>query len=126
MFFGATLAGLALVLGLAARARFAWPQWPVADPDTWGYLYPALGKLEGAGFVHTYGRNFLYPGFVYGLLRCGGTFRAIPVAQHLLGLACCGFRGGNGGRGSEKHGCPRGRTRCWGWAWWRFSCARPA
>ena len=87
VFFWATLAGLALVLGLAARTRFAWPPWPVADPDTWGYLAPGLGKLEGKGFVHTYGRNFLYPGFVYGLLRFGGTFRAIPVAQHGLGLA---------------------------------------
>ena len=86
-FLWATLAGLALVLGLAARARFAWPQWPVADPDTWGYLFPALGKLEGKGFVHTYGRNFLYPGFVYEALRFGGTFRAVPVMQHLLGLA---------------------------------------
>ena len=80
-------AGLLLVLGLAARARFAWIPWPVADSDTWGYLFPALGKLKGEGFIHTYGRNFVYPGSVYLLLRFGGTFRAIPLAQHLLGLA---------------------------------------
>lgn len=82
-----TVAGLGLVLGLAAWSRFSWPQWPVSDPDTWGYLHPALAKLAGEGFQHTYGRNFVYPGWLYLLLRTGGDFRAIPVAQHLLGLA---------------------------------------
>lgn len=90
-FFWGCLLGLALVLGLAARARFSWPQWPLSDPDTWGYLHPGLAKLRGEGFVHTYARNFLYPGWVYLLLRTFGTFRAIPVAQHLLGLATGGL-----------------------------------
>ena len=87
VFFGLSTAALLLVLGWAACVRFAWPQWPLSDSDTWGYLNPALSKLTGQGFVHTYGRNFVYPGWVYLLLRCTGTFQAIPVAQHLLGLA---------------------------------------
>ena len=52
----------------------------------WGYLSPALRKLIGAEFGHTEGRNFLYPGFLFLLLRVFGDFRAITVAQHILGL----------------------------------------
>lgn len=70
----------------AAWQRFALPLDPIADPDVWGYLSPALRKLIGAEFGHTDGRNFLYPGFVFLLLRVFGDFRAITVAQHILGL----------------------------------------
>src|SRR5438552_18823439 len=78
---------------------FAWAVWhsfklpldPIADPDTWGYLSPALRKLTGAEFGHSQGRNFLYPGFLYLVLRCFGDFRAIGVVQHLLGLAAGGL-----------------------------------
>jgi hypothetical protein len=79
--------------GAAVVAIFAWAAWrrfsvplePIADPDTWGYLLPALGRLAGPGFTHA-GRNFVYPGFLYLLLRLAGDFRAIVVAQHVLGL----------------------------------------
>jgi hypothetical protein len=70
----------------AAWQRFSLPLDPITDPDMWGYLSPALRKLVGAAFGHTEGRNFLYPGFVFLLLRVFGDFRAITVAQHLLGL----------------------------------------
>lgn len=80
------LALAAIVLG-AARLRWAWPAVPLADADTWGYLNPALSELTGGHFRHTYARNFVYPGWVWVLLRAGGDFRWISLAQHLLGLA---------------------------------------
>jgi hypothetical protein len=82
-----------LAYGTAVVALFAWAAWlrfslpldPIADPDTWGYLSPALNKLLGSGFVHE-GRNFVYPAFLFFLLRVFGDFRAIAITQHLLGL----------------------------------------
>ncbi len=58
----------------------------MSDADTWGYLNPGLSMLNGGPFEHTLGRNFVYPGFIYALLRLTGDFRAITVVQHLLGL----------------------------------------
>src|SRR5881392_3444508 len=81
---------LALVFAGAIWQRFKLPLDPIADPDTWGYLSPALRKLTGAEFGHTQGRNFLYPGFLYLVLRCFEDFRAIAIVQHLLGLAAGG------------------------------------
>jgi hypothetical protein len=76
-----------LVFVLAVWLRFRLPLVPLADRDTWSYLSPALRKLTGGDFVHMpYGRNFVYPGFVYLLLRFFGDFRAITIVQHLLGL----------------------------------------
>src|SRR5438309_171463 len=77
---------LALVFAGAIWQRFKLPLDPIADPDTWGYLSPALRKLTGAEFGHTNGRNFVYPAFLFLLLRVFGSFRAIAIAQHLLGL----------------------------------------
>jgi len=78
------------LFALAAWQRFSLPLDPIADPDTWSYLAPALQKLTGSDFVHQ-GRNFIYPGFLFCLLRLFGDFRAITVAQHLLGLAAGGL-----------------------------------
>src|SRR5712692_6514776 len=78
--------GVAAVFAWAAWQRFGLPLDPIADPDTWGYLSPALRKLTGAPFGHTSGRNFIYPGFVYLLLRVFRDFRAIATTQHVLGL----------------------------------------
>jgi len=78
--------GVLILFAWAAWARFALPLDPIADPDTWGYLSPALRKLTGAKFGHTSGRNFIYPGFLYLLLRVFRDFRAITVAQHFFGL----------------------------------------
>jgi hypothetical protein len=77
---------VAVLFALAAWQRFALPLDPIADLDTWGYLAPALRKLVGGEFGHTYGRNFVYPAFVFSLLRVFQDFRAIVIAQHLLGL----------------------------------------
>jgi hypothetical protein len=77
---------VAVLFTWAAWQRFSLPLDPIADPDTWGYLAPALRKLVGAEFGHTDGRNFVYPAFVFSLLRPFGDFRAIVITQHLLGL----------------------------------------
>jgi hypothetical protein len=82
---------VAVLFALAAWQRFSLPLDPIADPDTWGYLAPALRKLVGAEFGHTYGRNFVYPAFVFSLLRVFGDFRAIVIVQHLLGLLAGGM-----------------------------------
>jgi hypothetical protein len=84
-------ATVAFIFAWAVWQRFKLPLNPIADPDTWGYLSPALRKLTGAEFGHTQSRNFLYPGFLYLVLRCFGDFRAIGVVQHLLGLASGGL-----------------------------------
>src|SRR5437773_11716165 len=80
-----------LLFACAAWQRFGLPLDPFIDPDTWGYIAPALRKLIGAEFGHTSGRNFVYPGFVFLLLRVFGDFRAITIAQHFLGLAAGGI-----------------------------------
>src|SRR6476659_3266671 len=82
---------LAFIFIWATWQRFTLPLTPIADPDFWGYLSPALRKLTGSEFGHTHGRNFLYPGFLYLLLRVSGDFRAITITQHLLGLVTGGI-----------------------------------
>jgi hypothetical protein len=77
---------LALLL-VAAAARFRLPQTPLFDPDYGGYLRPALSMLTGHGFPHIGGRDCLYPGFIFIVLKIAGDFRAISVVQHVLGLA---------------------------------------
>ena len=77
---------IAFVFAWAVWQRFRLPLDPIADPDTWGYLSPALRKLTGAEFGHTNGRNFVYPAFLFFLLRVFGSFSAITLAQHFLGL----------------------------------------
>ena len=84
-------AAVAVLFICAIWLRFRLPLEPIADPDTWGYLSPALRKLIGAEFGHTQGRNFIYPGFVFLLLRVFGDFRALTVAQHFLGLLAGGI-----------------------------------
>ncbi|PYK77364.1 MAG: hypothetical protein DME37_12690 [Verrucomicrobia bacterium] len=90
--FGGFAIGLQSRSSLPGRFGNAFkpPLTPIADPDTWGYLSPALRKLTCADFGHTQGRNFLYPGFLYLVLRSFGDFRAIAIVQHLLGVAAGG------------------------------------
>jgi hypothetical protein len=83
--------GFVFVFAWAVWQRFGLPLDPIADPDTWGYLSPALRKLTGAEFAHTEARNFVYPGFLYLILSSFGDFRAITIVQHLLGLVAGGI-----------------------------------
>ena len=70
----------------AAVLRLHIPQTPLIDPDSWGYLNPGFAKLTGGYFEHTFGRNFVYPGFVFMVLCVCGDYEALGVAQHCLGL----------------------------------------
>src|SRR5258705_8695315 len=74
----------------AIRWRFRLPIEPITDPDTWGYLSPAVGQLIGTGFAHHL-RNYFYPGFLFLILRAFGDFRAIVFVQHVLRLAAGGI-----------------------------------
>lgn len=71
--------------GLIVRSQL--PSIPLADGDTWGYLRPALSWLSGLGFQQTYGRDWLYPALLAGILKIGGDFTAITYVQRFLGLA---------------------------------------
>jgi hypothetical protein len=78
-------AAVAVILGgLIVRARL--PIAPLADADTWGYLRPALSWLSGLGFQQTYGRDWLYPALLAGILKISGDFCAITYVQRFLGL----------------------------------------
>jgi hypothetical protein len=79
---------LPVIFAWAAWLRFRLPLDPIAVPD---YVMPALRKLTGAEFgdIHL-GRSIIYPGFVYLLVQAFGDFRAITVAQHLLGILAGG------------------------------------
>jgi hypothetical protein len=79
-----------LTLAWGAYKRFDIPQVPTVDPDVRGYLGPALLALTGKGFAHLGGRSFPYPMFVFIVLRLFGNFHAIPVVQHILGVAAGG------------------------------------
>jgi hypothetical protein len=75
-----------LVFVSAIWLRLRLPLTPIADPDTWGYLSPAMSALMGHGWAHHL-RNYLYPGFLFLLLWTFQSFAAVTVAQHLAGLA---------------------------------------
>lgn len=76
----------ALVLAYAAIQRFSLPLTPIFDPDSPGYIRPALLQLAGEGFQQTHGRAFLYPTMALGVLSVTGDLRAIVVLQHLASL----------------------------------------
>ena len=78
---------LVLVFSTAAWFRAKAPDLPISDPDSWGYLFPALSHIAGEGFQQTHGRGFAYPLFLLAVLSATGDFFAIPATQHLLGLA---------------------------------------
>jgi hypothetical protein len=69
--------------GLMVRDRL--PIIPLADGDTWGYLYPELSWLSGLGFQQTYGRDWLYPALLAGILDVSGDFCASTHVQRFLG-----------------------------------------
>lgn len=82
---------LTAVIANGAFLRFCLPQAPFIDHDVWGYLQPAFSALQHQGFPHTQGRNFLYPAFLWAVLRVVGDYRAISVTQHALGLLTGGL-----------------------------------
>jgi hypothetical protein len=80
------LAAVATLLFMGLERRFALPIVPLLDLDSPNYLWPGLLKLNGEGFIHNAGLNFLYPGLLLVLLRVFSDFRSIVIFQHLLGV----------------------------------------
>lgn len=78
---------LAAIFGFAAWQRFSIPRVPIPDPDTWGYLCPALTWLSGEGMVQTAARGMAYPVFMLLALCSGRSFDSIVTMQQLAGLA---------------------------------------
>jgi hypothetical protein len=78
----ATLVSRFFFFAVAAWRRFSLPQDPLADTD-FGYLWPALMKLDGGSFRHIQGLNFLYPSIVYLILRIFSDFRAVTLIHTL-------------------------------------------
>ncbi len=78
--------GVFLVFVFACWQRWSMPGLPLADPDTWGYLNPALQHLAGHGMPQTSCRSMAYPLCLRAVLGIFGSFHAIAFAQHLLGL----------------------------------------
>ena len=80
--------GVALIalLACASAQRFSLPLTPVLDPDSPGYLNPALSQLSGHGFQQTQGRPLLYPALVLVVLNATGDLRSIVIAQHVASL----------------------------------------
>lgn len=76
-----------LLLAGGAWFRFSVPLWPLIEPDTWNYLWPALSALERGVFTHAGGRAFPYSLFLWAVLGVADDFRAIVAAQYVLGLA---------------------------------------
>ncbi len=62
------------------------PSLPLWDPDTWGYLYPALSWLDGGPFQQMHGRHGFYPSLLLLFLQSGGGLERVPFYQHLFGL----------------------------------------
>jgi len=58
----------------------------MSDPDTWGYLNPALRDLAGHGLEQTHRRGIAYPLCIKWILQTTGSFFAIPTIQHILGV----------------------------------------
>ncbi|TSA31792.1 MAG: hypothetical protein D4R65_10640 [Verrucomicrobiaceae bacterium] len=84
----AVLAVFVLVLTSAAFQRFALPLTPVFDPDSPGYLGPALSVLAGGPMMQFDERAFFYPAILLAVLKVTGSFSSIVVFQHAVSLAC--------------------------------------
>jgi len=82
---------VALLFVGGALARLSLPLTPFSDPDVMGYLKPSLIQATTGVFTHVGGRNFLYPSFVSCVLQVTGSFNAISLIQHSLGLLAAGL-----------------------------------
>ena len=77
---------LLAMLAAAWRQRSVMPLVPSADPDAWGYLYPALSWLGGFGLQQTSGRDWLYPAMLALFLKTSGSFAGIVLWQKSLAM----------------------------------------
>lgn len=81
----ASLAAAALIF-FGLPPRLSLPEAPLWDPDTWGYLRPALAVFNDEPFQQVDGRHGMYPSLLIGFLSFPGEFRAILRWQQGLGM----------------------------------------
>jgi uncharacterized membrane protein YhaH (DUF805 family) len=87
----AVLVAVELLLLLAVLAE-AWaerrgmPLVPTSNPDTWGYLNPALSWLSGHGLHQTDGRDWFYSALLALFLKTAGSFAGIVLWQKYLAI----------------------------------------
>ena len=77
---------LAVLVTAAAVTRFRIAPVAISESDSWGWLYPALSWLGGAGFREQLEREWLYGAFVAACLRITGSFSGYIIIQQVLGL----------------------------------------
>src|SRR6516165_2406649 len=73
-----------VIWGIVQRTYL--PAVPLATPDSWGYLNPALSWLCGQGFQETAGRGWFYPAILFITIKLGGDFSWILRLQQCLSL----------------------------------------
>lgn len=56
----------------------------MVEPDSIGYLGPAVDAIERGNFSHWYGRGFVFPLFLWGVLSISPEPFAVVLAQRLL------------------------------------------
>lgn len=82
---GASLGAL-LIIAAGWPLRAGLPPCLLWDPDTWGYLHPALSWFNGQAFQQTDGRQMLYPSFLLLPLFQGQGFVGIALTQQVIGV----------------------------------------
>lgn len=65
--------------------RFQLPMIPISDPDTWGYLRPALSSLSGEEMLQTHGRGMSYPLFLRWAIGQDLDFERVVWVQKMIG-----------------------------------------
>ncbi len=79
--------GAAAIALVALVERLRLPRLPFADPDSFGYAYPAVSLLAEGHFAHTHSREFPYPMFLWAVVGAAGDWNAVAVVQHVIGVA---------------------------------------
>lgn len=59
----------------------------VADPDSWGYLMPAMSAMSGLGLVDVAEREWLYSAFIAMSFGLTGSMSGYILIQQILSLA---------------------------------------
>jgi hypothetical protein len=75
-----------LILAVAAWQRVRLPPIAVADPDSWGYLSPALTLPSSGQFVQNNGRDWFYSALIWVGLESSGSMAGLVRFQQTLGL----------------------------------------
>lgn len=81
---GFVILGIIFIAAVLMRLRL--PALPMADPDSWGYLSPALTLLASGQLVQENGRDWLYSGLVYLALEIFGSLAGLVRFQQVLGV----------------------------------------